>query len=77
MKRQENVCITYSNPYIFIYRCMHWAKIALFEMKNIFLFLKSKKLHFYNTLILLYKTSIIGCQKEKNKKIRTIFCIAY
>lgn len=46
-------------------------------MKNIFLFLKSKKLHFYNTLILLYKTLIIGFQKEKNKKIRTIFCIAY
>lgn len=39
-------------------------------MKNIFLFLKSKKLHFYKTLI-------IGFQKEKNKKIRTIFCIAY
>jgi len=56
---------------------MHWTKISLFEMKNIFLFLKSKKLHFYNTLILLYKTLIIGFQKEKNKKIRTIFCIAY
>ncbi len=47
---------------------MHWTKISLFEMKNIFLFLKSKKLHFYNALILLYKTLIIGFQKEKNKK---------
>ena len=47
---------------------MHWTKISLFEMKNIFLFLKSKKLHFYNTLILLYKTLINWISERKKQK---------